>query len=233
MGRPPLKLEGQKFGKLLVTGSAGVDPRRRCSLWICSCDCGTVETTYGAYLTGRKKTECTQCSDRRSSERMASRNHRHGMRGWPEYKIWESMRARCNRPTDPGYANYGGRGIRVSAEWNASFEAFIADMGRRPSLHHSLDREDVNGGYGPDNCRWATVKEQQNNRRSNMLVDYKGQQMTLGQAITAAGPVADKATVHYRLVRLGWPLERAVETPSPSWVRAGKVPIALSAARQG
>ena len=51
MGRPPLKLEGQKFGKLLVTGSAGVDPRRRCSLWICSCDCGTVETTYGAYLT--------------------------------------------------------------------------------------------------------------------------------------------------------------------------------------
>lgn len=92
----------------------------------------------------------------------------------PEYSAWCRMLERCRRPTHPSWPNYGGRGITVCARWE-SYQAFLADMGRRPSAGHSLERINNDLGYSPENCRWATREEQQRNKRTNRLITAFGQ----------------------------------------------------------
>lgn len=89
-------------------------------------------------------------------------------RDMPEFNSWRAMRHRCNSPKNPSWSNYGGRGIRVCSEWDASFEAFLRDVGMRPAGATSLERIDVNGNYEPGNVRWASIKEQNRNRRGCM-----------------------------------------------------------------
>jgi hypothetical protein len=99
---------------------------------------------------------------------LAARNRTHGLSKLPEYFLWKSMRARCLRPTDKGFLNYGGRGITVALEW-ASFDTFLRDVGRRPAPGLQLDRIDNDGPYAPGNVRWATRKQQSNNRRKRRV----------------------------------------------------------------
>jgi hypothetical protein len=85
----------------------------------------------------------------------------------PEYISWRNMLKRCHNVNDTAYHSYGGRGIRVCARWRKSYAAFLADMGRKPTPRHTIDRKDVDKGYTPSNCRWATYAEQNANKRNS------------------------------------------------------------------
>jgi len=94
----------------------------------------------------------------------------HGMIKTSEYSSWDNMKSRCFNPNYKRYSNWGGRGITVCDRWKNSFENFFTDMGLKPTLKHSIDRIDNDGDYCPENCRWATKAEQNNNQRTNRLI---------------------------------------------------------------
>jgi hypothetical protein len=96
-----------------------------------------------------------------------------------EYRRWSDMKTRCTNPKHIHYAEYGGRGIRVCERWMNSFEAFLADMGPPPSPRHTLDRKNNDGDYCPENCRWATRREQTLNSRHARWLEYKGERLPL------------------------------------------------------
>lgn len=103
-----------------------------------------------------------------------------------EYRAWRHMRSRCLNPNTPDFRLYGGRGIKVCESWS-EFVSFLADMGRRPSASHSLDRVNPDGNYEPSNCRWATASEQANNRRKTIRVQYHGESLTITECAQRLG----------------------------------------------
>lgn len=143
-----------------------------------------------------------------------ARNFRHGYKTAgkysSEYSIWSNMRARCHNPADTGYHKYGGRGIRVCDAWRADFVNFLQDMGRRPSKMHSIERKDNDGNYEPSNCRWATAKEQANNRRSSRFLEIDGVSKTMAAWGEETG--LGRTTIHGRL-KAGWSVEDAIRKP--------------------
>lgn len=102
----------------------------------------------------------------------------HGMSGTPEYRAWLNLKQRCFNPNNPEYIYYGARGITVCDRWKDSFENFYADMGPRPSENHSIERQQVNGNYEPNNCIWALPIVQASNRRTNVYHEIDGQRLT-------------------------------------------------------
>lgn len=135
----------------------------------------------------------------------------HGQSGTPTYRSWIEMRRRCRTSARDNSVYYSERGVKVCAAWS-EFEAFLADMGERPTLAHSIDRINPNGNYEPDNCRWVTSTEQSNNRRNNRWVTFRGMKVSLRDALRMAGDVVAKDTARRRLNR-GWQIDAAVETP--------------------
>ena len=112
----------------------------------------------------------------------------HGKSYDPEYKVWSSAKERCTTETHKKYAQYGGRGIKMCERWASSYQSFIDDMGPRPSNRHTLERNDCNGDYEPQNCRWATYTEQNRNRRGyNCLISYKGKMRTRSEVSQMTG----------------------------------------------
>jgi hypothetical protein len=134
--------------------------------------------------------------------------------GWcsPEWSIWRAMRRRCYEKNRKTYHRYGGRGITVCDRWLGEFgyENFIADMGKRPSPLHQIDRIDNDGNYEPENCRWVTSKQNNRNRKSNHRVDWNGLNLTVSEWAEKTG--ISKVTILDRLKR-GWTIERALSTP--------------------
>lgn len=131
----------------------------------------------------------------------------HGMFGTPEYRSWAAMKSRCSNPNDHTWHDYGRVGIRVCDRWQ-KFENFFADMGPRPP-GTSLDRIDNARGYDPGNCRWATNKQQSENRRSTTFVEWRGQRATVSEWAKRMG--MSQAALWFRLKR--WPVERAMSEP--------------------
>ena len=132
----------------------------------------------------------------------------HGVRNTPEYRIWIYMKQRCNNPNNTSYHRYNGRGIKVCKRW-LRFESFYRDMGDRPK-GMTIERKNNNGNYEPDNCKWATPKEQANNRRDNIFIDYKSQRFSLAQWANKIGIKYD--TLKHRIHRK-WPTEKALTMP--------------------
>ncbi len=155
MGRLHIDLVGMRFGRLLVESRVSGGRAR----WTCRCDCGAVTIVRGDSLR-RGVTKSCGCYQR---DRLLRHGECTGSLRSAEHRIWTGMLSRCKR--DPRYA---GRGITVCERWIV-FENFLADMGRRPTPTHSLDRIDNDRGYEPDNCRWATPTEQARNTRRTKL----------------------------------------------------------------
>jgi hypothetical protein len=128
-----------------------------------------------------------------------------------EYRVWCGLIARCTNPKEPSYDRYGGRGITVCDRWRSSFEAFLADMGTKPSPKHCIDRIDNDGPYAPENCRWATQRESMNNRRITNWVTFNGERMPLAVAAERFG--VNKFTLWGRIYRRHWPHELALTIP--------------------
>jgi hypothetical protein len=179
--RATLKDEtGNRYGRLTVIEQAPPPEHLKCqdsAYWRCHCECGNIVVVLGASLRKGNTASCG-CLQRAAA---ASAATTHGMYKSAEYRSWQGMKARCHDPANKAYFNYGARGVAVCDRWRNSFAAFLEDMGPKPSPTHSLDRIDNNGDYSPDNCRWATREQQQNNLRTNRMLTYNGKTQSLSR----------------------------------------------------
>ncbi len=168
-------LTGQRFERLQVLFFVGMSEESRHSNWLCDCDCGSKIILRGNTL----KRGVTRSCGCLNMERITVHGHHPRGRRTKVYRAWDAMIQRCSNPKNKKYPYYGGRGITVCDRW-ASFKNFLHDMGS-PEDGLSIDRINNNNGYSPENCRWASCLEQQNNMRSNVRVQYMGETLTLAQ----------------------------------------------------
>jgi hypothetical protein len=194
-------LAGRVFLGLEVLRRAG--SRGKGSAWLCRCTVCDTQLTVRRDVLGRQAScGCVARADSRD------RKTTHGGYGTPEYMAWTSLIQRCTNPNNIKYPLYGERGIRVCDEWASSFAAFLEHIGPRPSLRHSVDRIETNGNYEPGNVRWATLREQNSNRRNVSRHEHDGLSLTIPEWEERTGlPVRER-------LRHGWEIARAVTEPA-------------------
>jgi hypothetical protein len=183
-------LVGRRFGRLVVLARdwsehhAGAPVR-----WLCVCDCGARKTVASKPLR-RGLTMSCRCLHK---EKVSARFKKHGMSDTSIYRIWKLMIVRCHKPSSAAFRLYGARGIAVCDEWRRSFDAFYRDMGPRPSMKHSIDRRDNDGGYSPGNCHWATSDIQAMNKRDTIRLTIDGETRPLVEWCRMTGSNYDRA----------------------------------------
>lgn len=179
-----IDLTGKQFSSWFVIGPAGRKGAHR--HWVCRCECGTEREVAGPNLRTGASTNC-------GCKREFAEKHGHARRGLDgktrTYRIWKSMLARCHSryaSTKSAYGRWGGRGIEVCTRWRNSYENFLADMGEVPA-EHTIEREDNDKGYSPENCRWATRVEQRRNCSRLTFVSHLGADHLVQDAAAAIG----------------------------------------------
>ena len=206
---------GQVFGKLTIvaigadspSAPKGAEPHKyhRYRRWTCLCECGREKLILETNLVRatRPSRSCGCVSGQKLREHTMKHGHsvrvKHGKTSTPEYRAWGEMKTRCYNENRPSYKYYGGKGIRVCAEWLADFEAFFRDMGPKPAWADSIDRIDGDKDYEPGNCRWATTAQQARNTARNHWLELDGRKVILEDASKEAGLLS--STVHRRLSR--------------------------------
>lgn len=203
--RPYIKRKiGDRVGNLTLT--------ERCEgghLWLARCDCG--EMVRFQVSSGQKM--CAACSRKRMGEAMKVHGESpdKNKRASRLYRIWLTMRQRCRNKNVAGYKDYGGIGIAVCEEWSdyMAFKSWAMANGYSDDL--SIDRIDVTKGYSPDNCRWATDKQQANNKRNNHLLTFNGKTATMAEWAETTG--IPYHTLKSRINRYGFSAEEALTLP--------------------
>ncbi len=197
-GRPRLVFEpGSVFGRLTIIGRA--DTVGGYSFWTVWCSCGKIKNIRASDI--GKVLSCGCLREERVAAACTTHGHATGGELHPLYRTWVTMKQRCYNPRFHKYADYGARGIKVCERWRDSFEAFLGDMGPKPSPRHTLDRKENDGDYTPENCRWATSLEQGANKRSNVRLEYDGRTQSISEWARELGIKA--GTISYR-IRKGW-----------------------------
>jgi hypothetical protein len=172
-----IDITGVKFGRLTALRRVGTT-KQRSPIWECRCDCGKIATVSTNHLRNHRIVSCG-CY---SSEITSERNYKHGETKTKLHNIWIHMRRRCNDKTHDKYQYYGGKGVSVCKEWQDDFLAFKSwaiENGYQDGL--SIDRIDSNANYEPNNCRWADIETQMNNKSDNRLVTIGGDTKTVAQ----------------------------------------------------
>lgn len=199
-------LTGKVIGRWTVLGYAGLN-KQGSAMWSCQCECGTLRTVLCGSLNCKRSTSCGCLKNELNRNRPVT----HDKSDSPTYRSWSMMKQRCYNSFVENYQRYGLQGVQVCDRWRDSFEAFLEDMGERPSLRHSIDRyPDKGGNYEPGNCRWATRDQQNRNRRNNVMLTYKGESLCIEDWSDRTG--IDISTLRSRLTR-GWTIEDAIEKP--------------------
>lgn len=214
-------ITGQRFGRLTCVERTAKRNKQREIMWLCKCDCGNEIVTNGS---GLRRGSCRSCGclqrdgmrDKSATHSLSSDENGNTTR---LYKAWCNMKTRCLNPNTREYENYGGRGISVCESWKTGYVEFhnwAIRHGYEENL--TLDRKDNDGNYEPNNCHWATNKEQQNNTRRNSFVVFQGETMTVGQLVDKAG--VDYASFNQRL-RRGWTVEKSLNVPFKKYKARG------------
>ena len=199
---------GERFGRLVVKDKHSKRNQFNRIQWVCECDCGSTLLVDTGSLKSSNTKSCG-CLRRDDAIRKGKANRTHGMTGSPEHKIWRGMKDRCTNEKNTFYANYGGRGITVCAEWMNDFAACYRDVGERPSPRHSIDRIDTSGNYEPGNVKWSTHDEQANNKRNNTHYHFNGELLSLSQISKLTN--IPQPTLWSRLNRMKLSIDEAVK----------------------
>lgn len=205
-------LTNRRYGMLLVIERS--ENKGNQTYWKCKCDCGNIVEVKSFRLKNGEKINCG-CIARKSGYFKGGipHNKTHGMSNTRLYRIYKKMYRRCYRPQTKWYENYGGRGITICPEWLGehgfeNFAKWALSNGYADNL--SIDRKDNNKGYSPDNCRWATAKEQANNTRSTVFLTYKGETKPASEWSEITGISQDTLTGRKRR---GWTDKDCIERP--------------------
>lgn len=207
-----IDISGMRFGKLIAIKR---NSKSNCGKWkwLCKCDCGNYKDIDIHNLLRTDKTSTTTCGKCEKS-RVGTKSYKHGMSETRLYQCYKLMKNRCYNSHNKRFYLYGGRGIKVCEDWlgengSINFIKWSLVNGYQDNL--TLDRIDSDKDYCPENCRWATRKEQSNNIRTNRHFEYNGEMYTAPQICQLLN-VKDEKLVCDRL-RRGWSIEKAVNTP--------------------
>lgn len=205
-------LTGQRFGRLTVISRAENSNSGK-SRWLCRCDCGNECVVHSLSLRSGNTKSCG-CLRSEVSQKKATT---HGLSKTSLFHVWWAMKSRCANPNNKAYKNYGGRGISVCSEWQDSepfFEWAFAN-GYRKGL--TIERIDVNGNYEPNNCKWASAKEQARNKTNSRIIEIDGVLKPLAQWCEEYD--IDYFVAYQRINKLGWEPKKALTVPPRNIVK--------------